>query len=596
MIRKLLASCAVLALMSTGVLTAAQAEDSPAKPAAVQGTEPAATGLSESGEVLTPDRPTLVSVFVGSSVYSSEDPDSDNIGEINDLVVSEEGSITHAIVGVGGFLGIGEKDVAVPFDELKVVEKDGDIRLIYVATREQLEAAPALDRTAYRQLEHPADQQAATQENAQPRLDGQTQAENQTASTDQNAPSDEQAMAAPPAQDFVDKAAAANMFEIESSKMALEKAQGDETKQFAQRMIDDHSKAGEELQTAVADANAQLKMPETLDQQHADMTSQLEAAEGADFDRLYVDMQAKGHDEAVDLFSAYASAGDNPALQDFANKTLPTLKEHQQAIHAMADASVASNAQPRQEAGGAADATSPEVTFLSLEKDQIWATSLIGKTVYGPDDQSIGEISDLVLQKEGETRVALIDVGGFLGIGEKTVEIPFEEIKVQRGTESNADPKLVVAMTKDQLEQLPEVETDSAAAPATASDTDTEQASNQTGEPATEAEPATTGSVETEYQPVTQNIPAGQLIGATVYGPDDSTIGEIGEVILDPKGGIKAVEIDVGGFLGIGEKPVAVSFDALRVRKDEDGNLFVRVDATKEQLEQAPTYKVSEAQ
>jgi hypothetical protein len=56
------------------------------------------------------------------------------------------------------------------------------------------------------------------------------------------------------------------------------------------------------------------------------------------------------------------------------------------------------------------------------------------------------------------------------------------------------------------------------------------------------------------------------------------------------------VEIDVGGFLGIGEKPVAVSFDALRVRKDEDGNLFVRVDATKEQLEQAPTYKVSEAQ
>ena len=170
MIRKLMASCAVLALMSTGVLTAAKAEDTPAKPAVVQqdatAAEPASTELAESTAALSPDRPTLISVFMGSTVYSSEDPESDNIGEINDLVVSEDGSISHAIVGVGGFLGIGEKDVAVPFDELKVVEKDGEIRLVYSATREQLEGAPALDRTAYRRLEHPADEAAA--ENTQP--------------------------------------------------------------------------------------------------------------------------------------------------------------------------------------------------------------------------------------------------------------------------------------------------------------------------------------------------------------------------------------------------------------------------------------------
>jgi hypothetical protein len=54
--------------------------------------------------------------------------------------------------------------------------------------------------------------------------------------------------------------------------------------------------------------------------------------------------------------------------------------------------------------------------------------------------------------------------------------------------------------------------------------------------------------------------------------------------------------VDVGGFLGIGEKPVAVGFEALRFRRDEDGALFVRVNATKEQLEQAPTYEVSDAQ
>jgi PRC-barrel domain len=62
---------------------------------------------------------------MGRSVHSSADPQSDNIGDINDLIIGEDGTITHAVVGVGGFLGIGEKDVAVPFDQLQVVEKNG---------------------------------------------------------------------------------------------------------------------------------------------------------------------------------------------------------------------------------------------------------------------------------------------------------------------------------------------------------------------------------------------------------------------------------------------------------------------------------------
>ena len=78
----------------------------------------------------------------------------------------------------------------------------------------------------------------------------------------------------------------------------------------------------------------------------------------------------------------------------------------------------------------------------------------MGKAVYGPDDQSIGEVSDLVLEKEGGTRAALIDVGGFLGIGEKTVAIPFDELQFSQADEA-AEPKITVAMTKDQLEQLP---------------------------------------------------------------------------------------------------------------------------------------------
>ncbi len=51
--------------------------------------------------------------------------------------------------------------------------------------------------------------------------------------------------------------------------------------------------------------------------------------------------------------------------------------------------------------------------------------------------------------------------------------------------------------------------------------------------------------------------------------------------------------VDVGGFLGIGEKPVALDFDTLNVRADQDGNLIVSVNATQDQLENAPTYEVS---
>ena len=184
MIRRLMASSAMLALMTAGAFSVAVAQDQPATtpPAAVeqpatgadQGApaDPAAPVPADQGAAadaakpadqgattdmaagapepqLTPDEPTIATAFIGRAVYSSEDPESDKIGDVNDLIISDDGGITHAVVGVGGFLGIGEKDVAVPFDELQVVEQDGDIRLIYSATKEQLEAAEQFDRTAY---------------------------------------------------------------------------------------------------------------------------------------------------------------------------------------------------------------------------------------------------------------------------------------------------------------------------------------------------------------------------------------------------------------------------------------------------------------
>jgi hypothetical protein len=82
-------------------------------------------------------------------------------------------------------------------------------------------------------------------------------------------------------------------------------------------------------------------------------------------------------------------------------------------------------------------------------------------------------------------------------------------------------------------------------------------------------------------------------MGARVYGSDDADLGEVSDIVFNENGDIGAVVVDVGGFLGVGEKPVALEFDKLNIRVDQGGTLIVAVNANKDQLDQAPTYEVS---
>ena len=75
------------------------------------------------------------------SVY---DPANSKIGEIMDVLLSPDGKVNALIVGVGGFLGIGEKDVAVPFSAVKHTTKDGKVYLTLDTTKDALKAAPGL--------------------------------------------------------------------------------------------------------------------------------------------------------------------------------------------------------------------------------------------------------------------------------------------------------------------------------------------------------------------------------------------------------------------------------------------------------------------
>ncbi|MBV1796949.1 DUF4142 domain-containing protein [Siccirubricoccus sp. G192] len=136
------------------------------------------------------------------------------------------------------------------------------------------------------------------------------------------------------ATEFVRMAAVSDMFEIESSRLAEQRSQNAQVKEFAQHMVRDHQKTTTELQQMIRQASAAplsgLQMPQSLDQRHQAMVQQLQGAQGAQFDRLYAQQQVQAHQMAVDMFRNYGQSGDNAALKQWASQTLPTLQQHLQ--------------------------------------------------------------------------------------------------------------------------------------------------------------------------------------------------------------------------------------------------------------------------
>ncbi|MCB8838111.1 PRC-barrel domain-containing protein [Aurantimonas sp. VKM B-3413] len=310
----------------------------------------------------------------------------------------------------------------------------------------------------------------------------------------------------------------------------------------------------------------------------------------------------------------------------------------------------------------------------TVGSDQFLSENLIGTSVYGgpgEDADNVGDINDLVLASSGQVDAAVVGVGGFLGIGEKDVALPLDQLSVTR--DQNNDLKIAASLTKDQLDQAPEFDNSrdanmasnggatgnamddagnnaqqaanntgqaldnaadnteqaaSNAANATGNAMDnavdqTQQAANDAGNALSNAGAAATGAAAgagaaatndmaqatatddntttastggdnrmSQMTPVqdSEQLTADDLMGTTVYGPNDETVGDIGDIALNASGKVDAVIVDVGGFLGIGEKPVAVGLDNLNFMRDANGSLYLYTQFTEDQLKNAPEY------
>ncbi|RWA68827.1 PRC-barrel domain-containing protein [Mesorhizobium sp.] len=421
MIRTLFATTALATLVATGAFAQTA---TPAQPPAAENPAPV---IRADGALMTN--------IIGESVYNGTGKDAQDIGKIDDVVFDASGKATSAIIGVGGFLGVGTKDVAFDYSKMEWAEKNGDRWLVAKTTKDELNAQPAFDRKPY----DPAPAQPA--EATQPATTGTAQAPAQPAEP-------------------------------------VKKADGN------------------------------------------------------------------------------------------------------------------------------------------------LATNIMGESVYNgtaDDAQKIGDVNDIVLAKDGKAESLVIGVGGFLGIGEKSVTYDFAKAK---WAEKNGDRWLVAETTKEQLQAQPDFnrkaydpapaststaasnETPPTTTPAVASSDTTagkEAKPAQTAQATTETKPADSGTSATDTTQTASidkstltempmdNIRGDDLKGATVYGANDAKIGTIGDVVLkDNKP--DAVIVDVGGFLGIGAKEVAVGMDKLKFMTDKDGKKYLYTNFTKEQLQAQAAY------
>ena len=275
----------------------------------------------------------------------------------------------------------------------------------------------------------------------------------------------------------------------------------------------------------------------------------------------------------------------------------------------------------------------------------LYASDLLGARVYASENEmdasmsvtadattewdDIGEINEILLNRDGEVEAVIVGVGGFLGIGEKDVAVDMNSIKFVSDGENPDDYFLVINSNVSGLEEAPAYEraglamheaankmNESADLIAKETDNATEEVEEATDQVASEADEAVetvdenveqtaeqaNESVDHLMAPtierdgykmaMTDDLNTEDLTGARVYGINDEDVGEISELLLTDDGKLDRAVVDVGGFLGLGEHPVAVSLDELTImRSDETGDFRVYIDSSEERLEAQPAYE-----
>jgi putative membrane protein len=133
---------------------------------------------------------------------------------------------------------------------------------------------------------------------------------------------------------FAMMAAGGGLEEVQLGKLAADHSASPEVKQLAQRLVQDHTTANQELLT-IAERKG-IDVPKKLDDMHEDVVKLFSKLEGASFDREYLRYQVMHHEKDTAAFAFQAKEGQDPDLKAFAAKQLPILQGHLQQLHDLA--------------------------------------------------------------------------------------------------------------------------------------------------------------------------------------------------------------------------------------------------------------------
>lgn len=127
---------------------------------------------------------------------------------------------------------------------------------------------------------------------------------------------------------FVKEAMQGDMAEIQLAQLAQQKASSQGVKQFAQKMIDDHTKLDDQIKPIAQQLG--VSQPTELDAKHKSVQSKLEGLSGADFDKEYIKDMVSDHQEDLSKFQQEANSAQNPELKNAASQAAPIISQHLQ--------------------------------------------------------------------------------------------------------------------------------------------------------------------------------------------------------------------------------------------------------------------------
>lgn len=509
--KQLLTSAAMAMVLGTGAFAQTTEQTTTEPPAEAEGTTGAQATTSETSAVET--QPVgeqagtiLADDLIGMRLYSTVgaemapvegmvDPAEqgwEDIGEINDLVLTPEGNVSAVIVGVGGFLGIGEKDVALQLDQVNVYQNgEEDPVLVVSMTQEDLENAPAYEEGddatmtgatagagATTSTEGEAQVETIEEESTTSAAGTETGTQTDTAS---GGATTETIQIQTPEQGAGAEPAAELETEVETEGAATESAEGEGTPLTEQANT---AEVTEESQDATQMAQEDLtEDTDTVVEEDTAMeepAAEADASDPATAETLETE-PATTETEAASTETLESEPATTETVEAEAATTEPVESEP-----AATEGAVTGTLQPESEPVEGAEPVAPlaetdaevvEAEETEMETETVVATptrpaveregyaeravtdltvdDLTGANVYGIEDEDMGSIGDLVVSTDGTITDAIINFGGFLGLGQNAVAVSFDELQILTN-EDGSDVRVYMDATREELEAMPE--------------------------------------------------------------------------------------------------------------------------------------------